>query len=78
MIYRNGANVRGYFVWSFIDVFEFLAGYETTFGLYSVDFESEEKTRKPRLSAHWYSNFLKDNGTISKTDFSDEGYHAEQ
>ncbi|KAF3322787.1 beta-glucosidase 22-like protein [Carex littledalei] len=75
---RNGANVRGYFVWSFIDVFEFLAGYDTTFGLYSVDFESKEKTRKPRLSAHWYSNFLKNNGSISTTGLSDEGYHAEQ
>ncbi|XP_078159416.1 beta-glucosidase 22-like [Carex rostrata] len=75
---RNGANVRGYFVWSFIDLFEFLAGYDTTFGLYSVHFESEEKTREPRLSAHWYSNFLKNNGTISTTDLSDESYHAEQ
>ncbi|XP_078159420.1 beta-glucosidase 5-like [Carex rostrata] len=74
---RNGANVRGYFVWSFIDLFEFLAGYDTTFGLYLVDFESEEKTREPRLSAHWYSDFLKNNGTISTTDLSNEGYHAE-
>ncbi|KAJ4793415.1 beta glucosidase 11 [Rhynchospora pubera] len=67
---RNGANVRGYFVWSFIDLFEYLAGYETTFGLFSVDFESEEKTRTPKLSAHWYKDFLRNNGTISTTGLS--------
>ena len=79
LIYRNGANVKGYFLWSFIDVFEFLSGYSTTYGLYSVDFESEERTRKPRLSAHWYSNFLTNNGTVSPPDLSDESnYHAEQ
>ncbi|XP_078149855.1 beta-glucosidase 22-like isoform X2 [Carex rostrata] len=76
---RNGANVKGYFVWSFVDVFEFITGYETTLGLYSVDFESEERTRKPRLSAHWYSNFLTNNGTVSPPDLSDESnYHGEQ
>jgi beta-glucosidase len=78
LIYRNGADVRGYFLWSFIDLFEFLAGYDLTFGLYSVDIESEERTRKPKLSAHWYSNFLRNNGTISTTALSDGCYHAEQ
>jgi beta-glucosidase len=75
---RNGVNVKGFFVWSFMDLFEFLAGYETTFGLYSVDFESRERTRKPKLSAHWYSNFLRNNGTISTSAYSDERYHAEE
>ncbi|KAH7676639.1 Beta-glucosidase protein [Dioscorea alata] len=56
---RNGANVRGYFVWSFMDVFELLHGYQTRFGLYFVDFDDKERKRIPKLSAHWYSNFLK-------------------
>ncbi|KAH7676646.1 Beta-glucosidase protein [Dioscorea alata] len=56
---RNGANVKGYFVWSFMDVFEFLAGYQSRFGLYFVDFDDKELKRIPKLSAHWYSNFLK-------------------
>ncbi|KAJ4817237.1 beta glucosidase 11 [Rhynchospora pubera] len=50
---RNGVDVRGYFLWSFIDLYEFLGGYETTYGLFRVDFDSEEKTRRPKLSAHW-------------------------
>ncbi|XP_008789872.1 beta-glucosidase 22-like [Phoenix dactylifera] len=57
--FRNGSNVRGYFVWAFLDVFEFLAGYSARFGLHYVDFEGEEHRRQPRLSAFWYSEFLK-------------------
>ncbi|XP_077227093.1 beta-glucosidase 22-like [Tasmannia lanceolata] len=56
---RDGSNARGYFVWSFLDVFELLSGYQLRFGLYYVDFESKELTRQPKLSAKWYSNFLK-------------------
>jgi beta-glucosidase len=35
---RNGANVKGYFVWSFLDVFELLVGYYSRYSLYHVDF----------------------------------------
>ncbi|XP_043708513.1 cyanidin 3-O-glucoside 7-O-glucosyltransferase (acyl-glucose)-like [Telopea speciosissima] len=56
---RNGSNVRGYFVWSFLDVFEFLSGYEARYGLVHVDFNDKELKRQPKLSAQWYSNFLK-------------------
>ncbi|ONK62940.1 uncharacterized protein A4U43_C07F9700 [Asparagus officinalis] len=55
---RDGSNVRGYFVWSFLDLFEFLAGYESSFGLYYVDFDDAKRKRQPKLSAHWYSSFL--------------------
>ncbi|XP_020274147.1 beta-glucosidase 22-like isoform X2 [Asparagus officinalis] len=56
---RDGSDVRGYFVWSFVDVFEFLLGYESSFGLYYVDFDDVERKRQPKLSARWYSNFLR-------------------
>nr|XP_019706265.1 beta-glucosidase 22 isoform X3 [Elaeis guineensis] len=56
---RNGSDVRGYFVWSFLDVFELLAGYWSRFGLYHVDFDDEKRERVPKLSAFWYSDFLK-------------------
>ncbi|KAL5983751.1 Cyanidin 3-O-glucoside 7-O-glucosyltransferase (acyl-glucose) [Asimina triloba] len=56
---RNGANVKGYIMWSFLDVFEFLSGYLQRYGLYHVDFEDEALTRQPKLSARWYSNLLK-------------------
>jgi len=54
---RNGSNARGYFYWSFMDLLELLGGYETSYGLYSVDLK--DLKRQPKLSAHWYSNFLK-------------------
>ncbi|KAH9655388.1 Beta-glucosidase 11 [Citrus sinensis] len=56
---RNGSNTRGYFVWSFLDVFELLDGYASSYGLYYVDRDDPDLKRYPKLSAHWYSQFLK-------------------
>ncbi|XP_075664234.1 beta-glucosidase 11-like isoform X2 [Castanea sativa] len=56
---RNGSNTRGYFTWSFLDLFEMLDGYESSYGLYFVDLDDPDLKRQPKLSAHWYSNFLK-------------------
>lgn len=53
---RNGADVRGYFIWTLMDDFEWLAGYKLGFGLYYVDRKTLQ--RIPKLSAKWYSNFL--------------------
>ncbi|WOH01592.1 hypothetical protein DCAR_0520976 [Daucus carota subsp. sativus] len=53
---RNGANVKGYFSWSFLDVFEIMIG--SKFGLYYVDFDDKDRRRYPKLSAYWYSSFL--------------------
>ncbi|KAG9446574.1 hypothetical protein H6P81_012702 [Aristolochia fimbriata] len=58
---RNGANVKGYFVWSLIDNFEWVFGYTLRFGLHYVDFNTLERT--PKLSARWYKEFL--NGSPS-------------
>ncbi|ERN17026.1 beta-glucosidase 22 isoform X2 [Amborella trichopoda] len=58
---RDGSNTKGYFVWSLLDCFEVLNGYESRFGLYHVDFKDQDLRRYPKLSAHWYSNFLKSN-----------------
>nr|DAD33293.1 TPA_asm: hypothetical protein HUJ06_012144 [Nelumbo nucifera] len=55
----NAISTRGYFVWSFLDVFEVLSGYQTRYGLVHVDFQDKEFRRRPKLSAQWYSNFLK-------------------
>ncbi|KAJ0974584.1 hypothetical protein J5N97_016549 [Dioscorea zingiberensis] len=55
---RRGADVRGYFVWSLIDNFEWTFGYTIRFGLYHVDFDTQKRT--PKLSANWYKNFLSD------------------
>ncbi|CAL5192323.1 unnamed protein product [Lathyrus oleraceus] len=56
---RSGSNIKGYFVWSFLDVFEIIGGYEESLGLYYTDFKDPNLKRQPKLSAKWYSNFLK-------------------
>ncbi|KAG9446603.1 hypothetical protein H6P81_012731 [Aristolochia fimbriata] len=68
---RNGANVKGYFVWSLIDNFEWLFGYTLRFGLHYVDFNTLERT--PKLSALWYKEFL--NATPSTLRLNKETDH---
>ncbi|PKU63730.1 beta-glucosidase 22 [Dendrobium catenatum] len=77
---RNGSDVRGYSVWSFLDIFELLDGYKSSFGLYHVNFKDNERQRVPKLSAYWYSNFLKHGSVIKieKTQGDQEEYHAMQ
>ena len=48
----DGADVRRYFVWSFLDSFEWELGYGARFGLVHVDFETQRRTLK--RSARWY------------------------
>ena len=49
---RDGANVKGYFLWSLMDVFSWSNGYEKRYGLFYVDFETQK--RYPKKSAYWY------------------------
>lgn len=53
---RAGADVRGYFVWSLLDSFEWGSGYANRFGIVHVDFKTLKRT--PKSSAHWYANFI--------------------
>ncbi|QFU89151.1 GH1 family beta-glucosidase [Amycolatopsis sp. YIM 10] len=55
-----GADLRGYFVWSLLDNFEWNLGYSKRFGLVHVDFASQE--RIPKLSAKWYRDVVQANG----------------
>ncbi|XP_021812892.1 beta-glucosidase 11-like [Prunus avium] len=66
---RNGSNVRGYFIWSFLDSLELLDGYESSYGLYYIDLDDPDLRRQPKLSAHWYSQFLKRKNVISLDGF---------
>ncbi|KAF3329411.1 beta-glucosidase 4 [Carex littledalei] len=55
---KDGADVRGYFAWSFLDNFEWAQGYTKRFGLVYVDYKNG-LTRHPKASAIWFSHFLK-------------------
>ncbi|MGW9556769.1 GH1 family beta-glucosidase [Nocardiopsis sp. NPDC055551] len=51
-----GVDVRGYFVWSLLDNFEWAYGYDRRFGLVQVDYDRLE--RHPKDSFHWYRDYL--------------------
>ena len=59
---RDGVPVHGYFVWSFMDNFEWEDGYERRFGIVHVDFANQKRT--PKLSAHYYAEIIAANRLV--------------
>lgn len=57
---EDGADVRGYMVWSSFDNFEWALGYEKRFGLTYVDYETQKRTIKD--SGKWYARLIENNG----------------
>ncbi|MFD0266231.1 GH1 family beta-glucosidase [Streptomyces sp. NPDC127106] len=53
---EDGADVRGYFLWSLLDNFEWAYGYSKRFGIVHVDFPTQRRTLKD--SAHWYADVI--------------------
>ncbi|KAL8479853.1 hypothetical protein ACS0TY_026701 [Phlomoides rotata] len=62
-IEEYAANVKGYFVWSLMDNFEWAAGFSVRFGLYYVNYRDIVLTRYPKHSALWFKDFLNHNSS---------------
>ena len=58
----EGYDVRGYFVWSLLDNFEWAEGYAKRFGIVHVDYPTQRRT--PKLSARWYSEVIRGNRLV--------------
>ncbi len=58
----DGVPVHGYFVWSFMDNYEWEDGYERRFGIVHVDFATQK--RSPKFSAHYYAAVLAANRVL--------------
>jgi beta-glucosidase len=55
--WQSGVDLRGYFVWSFIDNFEWAEGFKKRFGIVHVDFETQKRTIKD--SGFWYRDLIR-------------------
>jgi len=53
---ERGVDVRGYYVWSLLDSFEWSNGYTTPYGLVHVDRDTLERT--PKRSFGWYADLI--------------------
>jgi beta-glucosidase len=58
----DGVPVKGYFVWSLLDNFEWQDGYMRRFGICHVDFATQRRT--PKLSARWYAEVVRANRVL--------------
>jgi len=56
----SGVDVRGYFVWSLLDNFEWAEGYKKRFGIVRVDFATQKRTIKE--SGHFYADVISKHG----------------
>jgi len=56
---KDGVDLRGYYVWSLLDNFEWAYGYQKRFGIVYVDFPSGRRT--PKASAAFYSGVAREN-----------------
>jgi beta-glucosidase len=63
-----GADVRGYFVWSLMDNFEWAYGFSRRFGVVRVDYDTLERTWKD--SAYWYAELIRTSALPSVRTFA--------
>jgi beta-glucosidase len=58
---QEGIPILGYYHWSFLDNFEWQAGFAKRFGLIAVQHDDPDLLRVPRPSAHLYSEIAREN-----------------
>jgi len=63
---QTGVDLRGYFVWSLLDNFEWDSGYAMRFGIVFVDYLTQQ--RIPKSSALWYREVIRTNGIPAESD----------
>ena len=56
---KAGCDVRGYFVWSTMDLYSWINGYKKRYGLVYVDYENNNR-RIPKSSYYWYKNKIEE------------------
>jgi beta-glucosidase len=59
---NEGYPLKGYFLWSLMDNFEWADGYTKRFGIHYVDFTTQART--PKLSAQWYKEVIARNALV--------------
>uniref|UniRef100_A0A8C5F0H2 Glucosylceramidase beta 3/pseudo n=1 Tax=Gopherus evgoodei TaxID=1825980 RepID=A0A8C5F0H2_9SAUR len=64
----DDVHLKGYFVWSLLDNFEWTCGYSCRFGLFHVDFENPALPRVPYRSAIEYAKVISNNGLTKSTE----------
>ena len=57
---EEGANAKGYHLWSFIDNWSWANAYKNRYGYFSVNIDTQERT--PKKSAYWITDVSKNNG----------------
>jgi len=58
-----GVDLRGYFVWSLLDNFEWSLGFSKRFGIVHVDYKTQKRT--PKASARFYAELIRANGATA-------------
>ena len=63
---QDGVNLIGYSIWSFMDNFEWVSGFNMRYGIVYVDFKSQERIIKK--SGYWYKDVISNNGISDEVD----------
>ena len=58
----EGYPLKGYFLWSLMDNFEWADGFTKRFGIHHVDFATQVRT--PKWSAAWYRELIRRNALV--------------